>query len=340
MNPIVQRIVNFWPVVLVGLSLYLGVLAWFWFSSYTGARAVASNLAIGESARQLITMVHACLAFAGAGSFAWFLLAPKRNWQHSLWALAPYVFAWVAVTAFGGNVEIKTGEDLRFCSFDAQTLQITESYDLPPSTKPYFSPKTGRKLVPCAEVQRRIDDGNRPAISKPATVAPTPLPTAVVTVAPSEFVQKMPVVVPPIATEGAVTMTGQMPQVSDIPVPKPLCVNCATVESVQVVEEEGVPSGAGVLVGGLLGAIVGNQLGDGNRRSAATILGAVGGGLVANSVEKAAKKVSSYEVQIRFDDGNQRTMELVSPISVGSRVMVEGLSLRLSDGGVVAFKAR
>lgn len=121
-----------------------------------------------------------------------------------------------------------------------------------------------------------------------------------------------------------------------VPASKPVCVYCATVESVLAVEREGPASGAGAVAGGVLGAIVGNQMGDGNGRAAATILGALGGGWAGNSVEKKIKKATVYEVRIRLDDGTQRTLELASPVGVGAHVTVEGNSLRLPDGSVVS----
>jgi hypothetical protein len=45
------------------------------------------------------------------------------------------------------------------------------------------------------------------------------------------------------------------------------------------------PSGGGAAVGGSIGGVVGNQFGHGSGRAAATLLGALGGAAVGNSVE-------------------------------------------------------
>lgn len=137
-----------------------------------------------------------------------------------------------------------------------------------------------------------------------------------------------------VGQSGPMVAAGAGPQV---PVPvKPVCAYCGTVEIVTPVEREGAPSGAGVVAGGVLGAIVGNQMGDGNGRTAATILGAIGGGFAGNAVEKKMKKVTAYLVQVRMEDGSARTLELATPASVGAKVTLEGSSLRNSDGSVLS----
>jgi outer membrane lipoprotein SlyB len=67
-------------------------------------------------------------------------------------------------------------------------------------------------------------------------------------------------------------------QVVQAPPPKPVCINCGTVESVTPVERQGKTNGVGAVAGGVLGAVVGNQVGKGSGKTAATVLGAIGGG--------------------------------------------------------------
>ena len=116
---------------------------------------------------------------------------------------------------------------------------------------------------------------------------------------------------------------------------KPLCVACATVESSAPIQREAAGSGVGAVAGGVLGAVLGNQVGGGDGKTAATILGALGGGWAGNQVEKKMKKETFYEVRVRMDDGSTRLMELAAPVSAGARVTVEGNSLRLPDGSLV-----
>jgi outer membrane lipoprotein SlyB len=118
------------------------------------------------------------------------------------------------------------------------------------------------------------------------------------------------------------------------PAAKPLCVDCATVTAVTAVEREGQGSGTGAVAGGLLGAIVGNQVGQGQGKDVATVIGAIGGGIAGNQVEKKMKKVTVYQVELRMDDGSRRTLEQSEPAAVGARVRVNGSVLSpLSSGG-------
>lgn len=112
------------------------------------------------------------------------------------------------------------------------------------------------------------------------------------------------------------------------PATRAICGNCGTVESVTPIQRDGTAGGTGVLAGGVLGALVGNQIGDGNGKAAATILGAIGGGVAGNAVEKKMKKETVYQVQVRMEDGSRRTLEQTVPALVGSKVIVEGNTLQ------------
>lgn len=113
-----------------------------------------------------------------------------------------------------------------------------------------------------------------------------------------------------------------------------VCAHCGTVTAVTPVEREGTPSGAGVVAGGVLGALVGNQFGGGDGKTVATILGAIGGGMAGNTVEKKMKKETVYQVQLRMEDGSTRTVEQTTPATVGAKVTVEGGALRSADGSL------
>lgn len=109
----------------------------------------------------------------------------------------------------------------------------------------------------------------------------------------------------------------------------PVCAVCGSVESVTAVERSGKPDGVGIgtVAGGVLGAVLGNQVGHGNGRTAATILGAVGGGYAGNAIEGRVRKVTVYEVAVRMENGSRRVVEVAQPPSVGSRVTVNGSTL-------------
>ena len=76
-----------------------------------------------------------------------------------------------------------------------------------------------------------------------------------------------------------------------------------TVESVRSVrlneDHANVGTGAGAVIGGLLG----NTLGHGNGRAVTTILGAVGGGLAGNAIEHDATAQNGEEIVVHLDNG-------------------------------------
>lgn len=115
---------------------------------------------------------------------------------------------------------------------------------------------------------------------------------------------------------------------SALPPPAPpVCGDCATVVAVTPVEHEGSSGTAGAVAGGVLGALVGNQFGRGNGKDALTILGAIGGGVAGNQIEKKMQKVTTYQVELRMDDGRGQSLELGQPVGVGQRVRVNGGAL-------------
>ena len=108
----------------------------------------------------------------------------------------------------------------------------------------------------------------------------------------------------------------------------PLCTVCGHVESVRTVQREQPTSGVGAVAGGVVGGVVGNQVGHGNGRTAATMLGAVGGGFLGNHIERRTHTLTRYEVTVRMDDGSRRTVETRSAPPVGKDVTLKGQVLR------------
>ena len=138
------------------------------------------------------------------------------------------------------------------------------------------------------------------------------------------------------AAPGATGSPGTSPVMVQAPVAKPVCAQCGTVESATQVVRSAPPTGVGVVAGGVLGAVLGNQVGGGSGKTAATILGAVGGGWAGNEVEKRVKKETVYDVRVRMENDSTRTFELATPVGTGARVTVEGKSLRLADGSLAS----
>lgn len=108
----------------------------------------------------------------------------------------------------------------------------------------------------------------------------------------------------------------------------PVCRSCGVVESVQTVRQEGPAQGIGAVAGGVLGGVLGNQVGGGNGRKVATVLGAVGGGFAGHEIEKRVRSETLYEVRVRMDDGSVRRVTQAHPIAAGTRVVEEGGALR------------
>ncbi|HYW56605.1 MAG TPA: glycine zipper 2TM domain-containing protein [Polaromonas sp.] len=124
------------------------------------------------------------------------------------------------------------------------------------------------------------------------------------------------------------------------PAQKPIvCVDCGTVEAVTPVQRQGEVNGVnvggttvglGTVAGGVVGGLLGNQVGGGNGKTAMTVLGAAGGAFAGNQIEKNMKKVTVYQVRVRMNDGSTRNVEVSSTIPVGSKVIVEGNNLRMA----------
>lgn len=103
-----------------------------------------------------------------------------------------------------------------------------------------------------------------------------------------------------------------------------ICESCGRVESVNAIKQEAQGSGLGIAAGAVLGGVLGNQVGDGNGRKLATVAGAVGGGFAGNEIEKRARSTTSYEVQVRMEDGRVRSFPYAEQPAwnVGDRVKV------------------
>jgi outer membrane lipoprotein SlyB len=100
------------------------------------------------------------------------------------------------------------------------------------------------------------------------------------------------------------------------------------VESVREVTVQGKTQGIGAAGGVGIGAILGNKVGESTgNKGLATVIGAVGGGVLGNEIEKRQRETKQWEISVRFDDGTTKT--LTSPSqpfwNAGDRVrMLDG----------------
>jgi len=104
------------------------------------------------------------------------------------------------------------------------------------------------------------------------------------------------------------------------------------ISNIDPITETSKPSGAGAVIGGVAGGVLGHQIGDGNGKKAATALGAIGGAVAGHQIEKrrAEERVVGYNVQVRLDNGDTRTIRLDSldGLNVGDRITTQGGGLR------------
>ncbi len=85
------------------------------------------------------------------------------------------------------------------------------------------------------------------------------------------------------------------------------CKTCGTVTEVRTLTKEGEASGAGAVIGGLAGGVLGHQIGSGRGNTAATIAGAAGGAYAGHQIEKRRNEKTTYEVVVRMEHGGRRT---------------------------------
>ena len=108
-----------------------------------------------------------------------------------------------------------------------------------------------------------------------------------------------------------------------------VCANCGVVRSVRAVENTREASGLGAIAGGITGAVVGNQIGEGQGKSLATVAAAVGGAVAGNSIEKNMHKTRSINVNVSMDDGTTRTVRMATDPG-----LLPGDKVKVVDGGL------
>jgi len=124
------------------------------------------------------------------------------------------------------------------------------------------------------------------------------------------------------------SLTGCGPQPTYQVVQSPPPARVGTVESIHEVVEQKDPTGAGLIVGGLVGGGLGSLVGGGTGRTVATVVGALGGAYAGNRIEKSQSQVV-YQIGVKYDDGSWATIRQAAPtgLRIGDRV-------RITDSGV------
>ena len=89
---------------------------------------------------------------------------------------------------------------------------------------------------------------------------------------------------------------------------------------------------AGAVAGGVVGGLAGNQVGGGSGRTAATVVGVVGGALIGRAIEQNMNRGSGqdfYRVTVQFDNGSVRTFDYAQApdVRIGDRIRADGNQL-------------
>jgi outer membrane lipoprotein SlyB len=102
-----------------------------------------------------------------------------------------------------------------------------------------------------------------------------------------------------------------------------------SIEAVGIAKDQ--PHGAGAVLGGVVGAVVGRQMADSHRgENVGMVVGAVGGALIGNEIEKNARRDSNgVRVTVTLDNGSSRSFDFkdTGNLRVGDRVRIEGTQL-------------
>lgn len=87
------------------------------------------------------------------------------------------------------------------------------------------------------------------------------------------------------------------------------CGNCGTVVNVSQVKHKDKHLGAGTAIGAIAGGVLGNTVGKGDGRTAATVGGAVAGGAIGHSIEKNNRDTRyAWRFSVDMDNGRRVTV--------------------------------
>jgi len=108
-----------------------------------------------------------------------------------------------------------------------------------------------------------------------------------------------------------------------------VCKECGKVTAVNVGEKEGKGGPLGVIAGGVAGAVLGHQVGQGTGQDVATIAGAAGGAYAGHKIEQRMGKTKFWTVSVHFDSGEKRsfTFDNDPGLSVGDLVKTSDNSI-------------
>ena len=105
-----------------------------------------------------------------------------------------------------------------------------------------------------------------------------------------------------------------------------VCRECGRILSVAVTEKAGEYSAVGVIAGGALGAVLGNQVGGGFGKDLATLAGAAGGAYAGKTIEEKIKTHRVWSVSVVYANESRASFDFTSDpgFQVGDRVKNTG----------------
>ena len=85
-----------------------------------------------------------------------------------------------------------------------------------------------------------------------------------------------------------------------------ICKECGKVTAVNIVENQGESTPLGLIAGGVAGAVLGHQVGQGRGKDIATIAGAAGGAYAGHKVEQNVRSTKAWVVTVHMEGGEER----------------------------------
>ncbi len=86
----------------------------------------------------------------------------------------------------------------------------------------------------------------------------------------------------------------------------PSCSECGKVLGIRIVEKKGDSTPLGMIAGGVAGALLGHQVGNGRGKDLATIAGAAGGAYAGHKIEQNVRGSKTWVVTVGFESAGQR----------------------------------
>jgi len=107
------------------------------------------------------------------------------------------------------------------------------------------------------------------------------------------------------------------------------CQDCARVTAVHVGEKKGESNALGLIGGGVVGGLLGNQVGAGNGRKLATVAGAVGGAYAGKKIQENANSTKVWTIDVEYDNGRRASFNFSKDPGMqrGDRVRNAGKSI-------------